>query len=244
MWTQGSQLTGDTIYLQMKHKKLDNLTSFPSAFIVNIEKTDSSNFNQIGGKRMRGFFKDDKLDRMFVEGNAESIYFSRDSGKLTVSGMQRSLSSRIRVDFKNNSATRLSFYTKPENKYGPLNKFKDDDKMLKGFIWKPKERPVSKESIIPSYNKKREAAKVPPDKSKTGSPPGKSPGGSAAKDSTSAAPAKMPDLKTGKDNPQKPASKAADDGILKGYNNKLPAIRAGKDTIIRQPIVFKTALKQ
>ncbi len=127
------------------------MTMFPHAFIVNIEKTDSVHFNQVSGKRMRGFFKDDKLHRMFIEGNAESIYFSRDSGKMTISGMQRSLSSRIRVDFKDNKATNLAFYTKPENRYGPLNKFKDDDKILKGFIWKPKDRPVSKESIIPSY---------------------------------------------------------------------------------------------
>ncbi len=73
---------------------------------------------------------------------------------MTISGMQRSLSSRILVDFKDNKATNLAFYTKPENRYGPLNKFKDDDKILKGFIWKPKDRAgFCKESIIPSYNK-------------------------------------------------------------------------------------------
>ncbi len=203
MWTQGSQLSGDTIYLQMKHKKLDNMTMFPNAFIVNIEKDDSVHFNQVGGRRMRGFFKDDKLNRMFIEGNAESIYFARDSGKMTISGMQRSLSSRIRVDFKNNEATNLAFYTKPENRYGPLAKFKEDEKILKGFIWKPKERPVSKESIIPSFNKK--ASKPAPGKSKNGKPQLKNPKdgkgpGQTAKDSTiNAAPLINPGLQTKKD---------------------------------------------
>jgi lipopolysaccharide export system protein LptA len=157
MWTEGSQLTGDTVFLQMKHKKMDNLTMFPNGFIVNIEKNDSVHFNQVAGKRIRGFFKDDKLNRMFVEGNAESIYFNRDSGKTTVNGMQRSLSTRIRVDFKDNKAQDLKFLTKPENKYTPILKVKEDDKILKGFIWKPKERPVSKESIIPSYGVKKNA---------------------------------------------------------------------------------------
>ena len=173
IWTQGSQLSGDTIHLQMKNKKLDNMTMFPNAFIVNIEKDDSTHFNQAGGKRMKGYFKDDKLNRMDIDGNAESIYFSRDSGKTTVNGMGRSISSRIRIDFKDNKATKLAFYVKPETRYGPLEKFQEDDKILKGFIWKPKDRPVSKESILPSYNKRKQAAEKPAaGKTKGGKPPG------------------------------------------------------------------------
>jgi hypothetical protein len=96
IWTQGSQLSGDTITMQMRNKKMDNLMLFPSAFVVNIEKDDSLTFNQMAGKRMRGFFKNDKLDKMFISGNAESIYFSRDSTK-KVTEMARSLSTRMRV---------------------------------------------------------------------------------------------------------------------------------------------------
>jgi lipopolysaccharide export system protein LptA len=230
MWTQGSQLSGDTINLQMKHKKLDNMKMFPNAFIVNIEKDDSVHFNQVAGKRMRGFFKDDKLHRMFIEGNAESIYFSRDSGKTTISGMQRSLSSSISADLKNNEVTNMGFYTKPENRYAPLDKVKEDDKILKGFIWKPKERPVSKESIIPSYNKKKTiAVKPPPGKSKTGKQAlkklhnGKNV--KTVKDSTAKPPpGKLPGLKTGKDS------------ILKTDTGKMPAINPQKDTVIVKPL--------
>ncbi len=163
MWAEGSQLTGDTIHLLMKKKKLDRLLMFPNGFIVNIEKADSLNFNQVSGKKISGDFKDDKLSRVFIDGNAESIYFNRDSGKTTVNGMQRSLSSRISVSFKDNKASRLIFLTKPENKYTPVAKLKEDDKILKGFIWKPKERPISKESVLPSYGtKKVKAAEKPP----------------------------------------------------------------------------------
>jgi len=210
MWTEGSQLSGDTIYMQLKHKKLDNMRMFPHAFMVNIEKTDSTHFNQVGGKRMRGYFRNDKLYHMIIEGNAESIYFSRDSGKNTISGMQRSLSSSIGAYFKDNKVTNMTFYTKPENRYGPLKKFKDDEKLLKGFIWKPKLRPVSKESIIPSYNKKKKTGetkkkadtKALADKSKKGKQPITKPTGgkTALKDSTSATDArKLPILKARQD---------------------------------------------
>jgi hypothetical protein len=224
----------------MKHKKLDNMTMFPNAFIVNIEKGDSVHFNQVAGKRMRGFFKDDKLDHMFIEGNAESIYFSRDSAKNTVDGMERSLSSRIRVDFKDNKATNLAFYTKPAHTYGPLDKFKEDERILKGFIWKPKERPVSKESIIPSYNRKAVAAvKTPPAKTPAGKQAGKKlANGKMVKDTTQVgSPGKMPALKTGKDSTLKTDTtklksiKTGKDSILKIDTTKVKGTKAGKDSV-------------
>ncbi|MBL4676098.1 MAG: hypothetical protein JKY70_07850 [Mucilaginibacter sp.] len=169
MWAHGSQLSGDTIAMQMKNKKMDNLTMYPSSFIVNIEEADSVHFNQVSGKRMKGYFVKDKLDRMFVVGNAESIYFSRDSLK-KVDGMQRSLSSRMRVHFKDQKASTIVFLTKPEHRYGPLAKFTEEDKILKGFIWKPKERPISKESILPSYGRKMGLRSPPPKKQPAGKP--------------------------------------------------------------------------
>lgn len=231
IWTQGSQLTGDTINLQLKNKKLDNMELYPNAFVVNVEKGDSVHFNQISGKKMRGFFKDGKLQRMFIDGNAESIYFSRDSGK--VSGMQRSLSSRIRVNFKDSKVSNLTFLSKPEHRYGPLDKFTEDDKVLKGFIWKPKERPVSKESIIASFNKieavKPSRGKLP-DTSKTSSK-------------------KLPNVKGGKDTSRvksgkltMPVIKPVKDTTLKAPADKLPDVKAGTDTgSVNQPKPVKPA---
>lgn len=213
IWTQGSQLSGDTVYLQMRRKKLDNIELFPSAFIVNIEKDDSTHFNQVSGKKMRGYFKDDKLDQMYTFGNAETIYFQRDSGK--VSGMQRSLSSRIRTVFKKNQATDIYFLTKPENRYIPIDKVKEDDKILKGFLWKPKERPASKEDIIKKHSKKTAPTKSP------------------AKN----APAKPRTVKPGTnlktDSLKGPEVKKMQDSTLKVDTGKNNAVKFKKDTIIR-----------
>ena len=164
-WTQGSQLSGDTILLQLKNKKLDNMDIFASAFIVNIEPKDSLTFNQVAGKKMRGFFVDSKLQRVFVDGNAEAIYFNRDSGKVT--DLVRTICTRIRINFKNNKVANITKYTKPEDHIIPIAKAKDDDKILKGFIWKPKDRPANKEAIIfanrmAARKPVKKEAKVPP----------------------------------------------------------------------------------
>jgi len=162
IWSQGTQMSADTINLQMKHKQLDNILLMPSAFVVNIEQGDSTHFNQVAGKKMRGFFKDSKISRMFVFGNAETIYFDRDSGKVT--RMHRTITSKIRVNFKKNEPLDFTEFAKSDARIIPIGKLKEEDKILKGFLWKPQDRPVSKEAVIAGDDKKgtkKPVAKVP-----------------------------------------------------------------------------------
>ena len=206
VWTQGSQLSGDTINLILKNKKLDKMDMFPNAFIVNVEKEDSLHFNQVGGKKMRGFFKDSKLRRVIIDGNVESIYFVRDSTTHQVTDMNHSITSRMRLLLKNNEVTDLAYLTKDDHSYAPIN-VKEDEKILKGFIWKPKDRPVSKESVLPSYNRK-------PDTTKKVKPP-------------VAGEPRAKKMYTGKNGSKAPTDvKAAADSTIK----KPPGITAGKDT--------------
>jgi lipopolysaccharide export system protein LptA len=254
IWSQGSQMSGDTVYLQMKNKKLDNMDIFYHSFIVNVEDGDTTHFNQVAGKKMRGFFTNDKLSRIFVDGNAERIYFSRDSLK-KVDGMYRSLSSRIRANFKDNKISNVLDIVKTEHRYGPPAKFTEDDKILKGFIWKPKERPVSKEAIIPELDKtgkyKHTTAKPP---AKGGPAVGGKglPGILAGKDSVLNNLMKQPGAKDAKDNLnnllKQPANKAIKDTLINkaikhsGDGNlkdtsallKQPAIKAIKDSVLKK----------
>ncbi len=162
MWSQGSQLSGDTIYLQLRNKKLDNMDIFPRAFAVNVEKNDTAYFNQVSGKKMKGYFKESKLNRLFVDGNAETIYFSKDSTSNAPPDMLRALTSRMRVNFKDNKVQNILFLVKPEKRGGPVKKFKEDELLLKNFIWKPSLRPVSKEQIIAAFDKTHKYHKVAP----------------------------------------------------------------------------------
>ena len=150
LWAQGSQLSSDTMFIQMKNKKMDNMDLIRNAIIVNTEK-DSLKFNQVAGKLMKGYFRKEKLDVVFVNGNAESIYFPTDSA--SADGMMRSIASRMRINFTDDSLTSVAFIRKPEHNYYPAEKVTEELKTLPNFNWKPKERPLSKEDIIPSLRK-------------------------------------------------------------------------------------------
>ncbi len=151
IWTQGSQLTADTIFLQMKNRKLDNMDLIRHSFVVNTQG-DSTSFNQVSGKKIRGIFSNNKLKTLYVDGNAESLYFDYEKNKATK--MNHSLSSRIRIQLKENKPSKIVFLSKVDAQLYPVEGLKDDQKILKGFIWKPKDRPVSKESIISSPKNK------------------------------------------------------------------------------------------
>ncbi|MDF3077253.1 MAG: hypothetical protein K0S09_1142 [Sphingobacteriaceae bacterium] len=163
VWSQGAQMTADTIYMQLKNQKLDNMLLQNKGFIVNVE-ADSLKYNQVKGKILTGFFKDNKLQRMYVNGNAQSLYYTSDSTGYT--GLNKSLSSRMRVTFVNNELQDVLFIRKPTMVYNSIENVKKEDEILEGFVWKPKERPRSKEEIIPSLRKREVKAAAKP-KAKT-----------------------------------------------------------------------------
>ncbi len=160
IWSEGSQVVGDTIYVQFKKNKLNNLQAFKNAFLVNTP-ADSLRFNQIKGRYMTGFFADGKLKTLYVDGNAESIYYTQDDSTKVYKEMNQTLSSRIKFTFKNNDIDDLVYINSIEGALNPENKVPKDN-ILKGFSWKPKERPKSKKEAIGANGIKKAKVKTTP----------------------------------------------------------------------------------
>jgi lipopolysaccharide export system protein LptA len=152
IWAQGSQLSGDTVYLQMKNKKMDNMLLQHNSFIVNTEDADSTNFNQIKGKVINGYFKDNKLNSMFVDGNAESVYYVKEDSSYT--GLNHLVSGRLKILLDDNKLRSITAIRAIDASVTPMQDLKEEERVLKGFIWKPKDRPKSKDEIIPKLVKK------------------------------------------------------------------------------------------
>lgn len=153
VWAQGSQMSSDTMYMQIVDEKLDNLLLYGNAFLVNTEQ-DSTKFNQIKGRKITGFFTDNELDRLFVDGNAESIYYTMDSENIRYQDMYHNRSSRIKLLVEDNEIVRFIPIRSIEGKFSPLHLVTQDAEILDGFIWKPGDRPTSREDLL---MRKREA---------------------------------------------------------------------------------------
>lgn len=147
IWSESSQQTGDTIYVQFKNKKINNLQVLKNGFMVNTEG-DSTKFNQVKGKLMTGFFENGELKHMYVDGNAESIYFTKEkeNGK-EIYKMNQTVSGRIKFSFFEKELDNIKTIKDTEGAYSS-DKDIPKEPFLTGFIWKPELRPSSKADVI------------------------------------------------------------------------------------------------
>ena len=147
IWSQDSQITGDSIHLisNPKTKKLDSLKVLRNAFII---QKDSAGFNQIKGRNILGKFIENDLQDVYVIGNAESIFFVRNDGDNSLIGIDKTTSSSINFKFKDSKLQSSKSITKPDGGTYPLSEFPKNTRKLRGFIWREKERPLTKESIF------------------------------------------------------------------------------------------------
>lgn len=146
-WTQGSQLSGDSLFIQIKNEQIDNMLLTGKAFIVNTGQ-DSVKFNQIKGKKITGFFTNGELDRVFVDGNAESLAYRENKAKTGYTDMHHNRSSRIKLMFENEELTDFIPIRSTEGTIYPLNLVQQEQEILEGFIWKPSDRPTSKQDLL------------------------------------------------------------------------------------------------
>ncbi|NLP58764.1 hypothetical protein HGB55_11305 [Lutibacter sp. B1] len=154
MWAQGNQITGDTIHLisNPKTEQLDSLKILSNAFMVQKDtiqfKIDSSGFSQMKGKNMYGKFEKNKLKSLNVVGNSEVIYYGRDEDKKLIGITRMKCSSNIFITMDNNEIESIDFVKSADGKTYPLSLLLENDKILRGFIWREEEQPLTKEAIF------------------------------------------------------------------------------------------------
>jgi lipopolysaccharide export system protein LptA len=154
LWSDKNQMTAEKIQYTAKNPdpsitRLDN-----NAFLVMVE--DSVKFNQISGKSIVGQIFESKLRIADVNGNAQTLYYLKDKNKY--SGMNRLISSKIKLHLTENKIDSIRFYPKPEGKTIPIKELKPEDIELDGFRWRASERPVSQYDLYPIDEKRKKNA--------------------------------------------------------------------------------------
>ncbi len=145
MWSDANQLTADSMWIQNRNGKIDKLFMKENSMIISEE--DSAMYNQIKGRYMTGFFKDQKLHRVFVEGNGETIYFTSDNGS-EPENVNKAKSSNLIIVIADNKVKDITFLNQPDATLHPINNINLNDMRLDGFRWRVEERPEKMEDIF------------------------------------------------------------------------------------------------
>lgn len=140
LWSDTTQMTGDTIKIMLKDQELDSLTISNNGFVIN--ENSESIFNQMKGQSVFANFREGKLIDMVLEGNSESIYFLQDDNEAYI-GMNRSLCNKILVLFSEDKMSNIKFLSNPASTMTPLINLKASQMKLGGFKWHIENRPLS-----------------------------------------------------------------------------------------------------
>lgn len=144
LWSEQSQIVGDTIRMHLRNKTIDKMYIFSNSFITSEDSL--KNYNQVKGRNMVAHFQEGRMRRVNVNGNGESIYFALE-GDTAVTGMNKAICSDMVLNFAENKLKSISFLVSPEANFIPPHELKASDQRLEGFAWLEELRP-SKADVL------------------------------------------------------------------------------------------------
>jgi len=151
LWTGKTQLTAEQINLLTHNQKIDKMLLNKSAFVISQE--DSVRFQQIKGRNMIGYFdQHNKLYKMDVKGNGQTIYFAYQDNKedstQELIGVKKTESSAITIFLKDSKPTIITFINTVSGTFYPPLELSGQDLYLKNFMWYDKLRPNTPDDIF------------------------------------------------------------------------------------------------
>lgn len=148
-WSNNNQLTAETACILLQDKAFHTMHMDTNAFVASEDVL--GNYNQLQGRNMIAYFKDNKLDYIEIDGNAESIYFIIDDQK-RLQGMNHLQCSHMRIEIDDDDITDINFEVKPVGAFYPPSKIIEEDKTLSHFQWRGSERPTQQEVVGHGYS--------------------------------------------------------------------------------------------
>ncbi len=149
LWNGQSQITGDIMHLIGNNttQKLDSLKVLNNTFLVS-KDTLGKGYNQIKGHNLLGKLIEGKLHDVDIIKNTEVIYYMRNDAKELI-GINKNKSSKINILFNKNEVDEITFFKQVDGDLFPEKDLPENDRKLKGFIWRDEERILSKDDIFP-----------------------------------------------------------------------------------------------
>jgi lipopolysaccharide export system protein LptA len=139
LWTEENQITGDTLIVYRKNGELNRLEVIEEAFIVSVVQPEA--FNQIDGTDMTAYFKSNKLSKVNVQGNGQSVYYVKEEDS-TYTGVNHMVCSDMMIYVEDNTVADVRYYESPKGGFYPVTDFPADKKKLPNFVWFPAKRPT------------------------------------------------------------------------------------------------------
>ncbi len=155
LWFGDSQMTGDKIFLlsELNSKKLDSLKIVGDAFIIEKDTIGNDGYNQIKGGLLNGDFIDGQLNNIEVIKNTQVIYYLYSDEDNELIGIDKTICSSLDMVMVNNEISDITFHTDPSGEVFPEEEIDNNERKLKGFVWRNREKPMNKNDLFSEKDK-------------------------------------------------------------------------------------------
>ena len=142
VFSNKSQIAGDTINLFTKNRKADRIYVFDNGIIIN--EVNKQMYNQAAGRTLNGYFVNGVIDYVRVKGSpAESVFYPQDDDS-AFTGMNRCKGDVIDIYFVDKAVNKVKFINDVDGIFFPIRTIPEDQKQLTKFKWLDSRRPKNK----------------------------------------------------------------------------------------------------
>ncbi|MEK6755811.1 MAG: hypothetical protein AABZ02_06645, partial [Bacteroidota bacterium] len=136
VWHEENQLTGDSIVITTKERKLRSV--YVEGRAMAVSRADSvrrQRFDQLTAREITMYFYDGKIAQIDAERNATSLYYLFEEAE--PNGVNRSSGDRIVMEFQDGKVDRIKIVGGVEGKYFPESMItrREPEYNLDGFKW-------------------------------------------------------------------------------------------------------------
>ena len=144
LWHENNQFSADSIQFFFQNDQVSRADLFSSAFVIAKEE-DALLYNQIKGKDMIGYFRNNDIYKFEVLGSAETIFCIREDNSIT--SLDKKTSKDLTITLKERQVQRASYTNDVKGSTHPLYELSNSERQLSNFKWRIDERPIDRFAI-------------------------------------------------------------------------------------------------
>ncbi len=144
LWAEGTQITSKYMEAFIANEVLHKFKLYQTGFIVS--QQDTGHYNQVTGKDVTGYFKDNNIHRIDIKNNCETYYFPDDEGEIV--GINKAECENMSIYMDKNKVKGIIYRKQPKTTTYPLKDVQPKEMKMKNFIWLEDWRPKKPSDIF------------------------------------------------------------------------------------------------
>lgn len=158
MWNEQNQINSERVDIFTKDQKIERAVFTGEPFPMMVAEVDTTRYNQVTGKTIENYFRDGKMYKADIVGNAQTYYYVVDDKDGAVQGFLVAECADITFNIKDNTVETIVWRQNPEYTIYPITKIPaTQPQFFDHYSWNPELRPTLEDVFDRTINESERA---------------------------------------------------------------------------------------